>query len=185
MNIYTIYKIANKINGKIYIGFDSHWPRRKLAHLSGNSKGCRILFSAIKKWGPINFHWEVLFQGWDKDFVLNFAECYFINEYNSIECGYNILSGGQYCAPNKGKIFSDETKEKMRKKALGRKHTKDTLEKMSAKAKGNKNCVGRKYSSISLEKMHLAKLGKSLTREHQNNIKKGLLLTFSSRKKII
>ena len=34
MNIYTIYKATCINTGKSYIGFDSHWPKRKLEHKS-------------------------------------------------------------------------------------------------------------------------------------------------------
>jgi len=43
MNIYSIYKATNKITGKIYIGFDSNWPKRKKRHLSNSFNNINIL----------------------------------------------------------------------------------------------------------------------------------------------
>ena len=64
MNIYTIYKATNTINGKVYIGFDSKWPRRAQDHKSSSfnekHKDHHSYFHrAIRKYGWNNFIWEV------------------------------------------------------------------------------------------------------------------------------
>ena len=93
-NVYTIYMARNKVNGKCYIGFDSAWPSRVKVHERAKGK-CPKFHSAIKKYGPESFEWTVLFQGWDRDFVLGWVEPYMIYTYNSQEDGYNIAPGGQ------------------------------------------------------------------------------------------
>ena len=42
MNIYTIYRATNTINGKVYIGFDSAWPKRKRGHKSSAETRLKI-----------------------------------------------------------------------------------------------------------------------------------------------
>jgi hypothetical protein len=39
MNIYSIYKATNIKNSKSYIGFDSHWPKRRSEHKSAAGTG--------------------------------------------------------------------------------------------------------------------------------------------------
>lgn len=95
-NVHTIYMARNKVNGKYYIGFDSAWPSRKTAHLNSKRDDCPRFHRAIKKYGPDAFEWEILFQGWDKEFVHREAERILIAEYNSRDknIGYNISAGG-------------------------------------------------------------------------------------------
>ena len=53
MIIYTIYKIVNQLNGKVYIGFDSKWPKRKTEHKSSSKKLKNKFYNAINKYGLI------------------------------------------------------------------------------------------------------------------------------------
>lgn len=95
MNIYTIYKATNVLNGKSYIGFDSHWPKRKYRHIRISESGNGFRFhDAIRKYGKHNFEWSILYQSLDQDHTLNEMESFFIKEYCTIEFGYNITEGG-------------------------------------------------------------------------------------------
>jgi group I intron endonuclease len=95
MTIYTIYKATNISNGKVYIGFDSSWPKRKSEHKGSAARGEPYKFyNAIRKYGWDNFVWETIYQSLDYNYTLNFMESYFIKEYNSLKNGYNTRPGG-------------------------------------------------------------------------------------------
>lgn len=134
-NIASIYKITNKITGKIYIGFDSLYPRRLRQHLNNSKKGIiSPLYNDIREYGWDNFLKELLYQSWDREHCLNNMEKYFIMEYNTLIGGYNQTLGGDGTLssprpkseqwkkkhsqrmkdnnPRKGYIYSKEEKEK-------------------------------------------------------------------------
>jgi predicted GIY-YIG superfamily endonuclease len=94
MNIYSIYKAVNKQNGKIYIGFDSSWPRRKWEHKSAFKKKNSKFYFAIRKYGLDSFEWEVIYQSKERNHTLKIMENHFITEYDSYKKGYNSTKGG-------------------------------------------------------------------------------------------
>ena len=89
-----IYKITNKINGKIYIGQSNNCERRFQEHCyPSRAKSSRIPVDiAIKKYGKENFSFEVIEQCNLNQ--LNSREEYWIKYFNSIEKGYNCNPGG-------------------------------------------------------------------------------------------
>jgi group I intron endonuclease len=96
----VIYKATNKFNGKVYIGYDTSWPRRKYIHLwEAKTKTQDVVFhQAIKKYGEEGFDWVVEYESPDEDFVLNIMEGYFIRLYDSHYSsgnGYNMTCGGE------------------------------------------------------------------------------------------
>ncbi len=116
MIIYSIYRVVNTVNGKVYIGFDSAWPKRKQTHInkSRSNKSQHFHFhQAIRKYGEECFVWEVIYQSKDCDHTLNKMESYFIKEYDSFRNGYNQTLGGQ---GSFGKLQSDENKNKQSEK---------------------------------------------------------------------
>lgn len=110
MNIYSIYKATNIINGKSYIGFDACWPTRQKDHQRIYNKKNNKFYAALRKHGWDNFEWTVLYQSLDKEHTHKVMEEYFIREYNT-HCdtghGYNMSFGGD------GGNRSIETKRKM------------------------------------------------------------------------
>lgn len=110
MDIYTIYKATNNINGKVYIGFDSKFPRRIRGHKSKYNKRNSKFYYAIRKYGWDNFEWDIIYQSKDMVHTLNEMENYFINQYDSYYSGYNSTFGGE---GTKGFKFSEESKKKM------------------------------------------------------------------------
>lgn len=54
-----------------------------------------MFHSALNKYGKENFDWEIIYQSKDIIHTLNIMEPYFIQQYNSIENGYNICKGGE------------------------------------------------------------------------------------------
>jgi group I intron endonuclease len=104
-----IYKITNKINGKIYIGAtkkDVKW--RWSLHIKDARKNPIMKISkAIGKYGKDNFIVDIIDCCHDLD-NMNRQEKYWIKEFNSCETGYNSSLGGN----NQWQI-SDEIREKI------------------------------------------------------------------------
>ena len=119
MIIYSIYRAINLLTNKVYIGFDSKWPKRKHQHKFSaiyENDTSIIFYNAIRKYGWENFSWEVIYQSLDKEHTLKFMEPFFIKEYNSYvgfknHNGYNMTIGGDGCP---GMIHSVKTKQKHR-----------------------------------------------------------------------
>lgn len=117
MNIYTVYKITNLVNQKIYIGYTGKTPEDRLSrHIYGaikNPDSHYRLARAIRKYGPENFITEALYQSHDKNHVANEMEDFFIQQYKSMDesIGYNMAPGGQG-----GDIKSKEQKQQLSEK---------------------------------------------------------------------
>lgn len=95
-----IYKITNKINGKVYIGFSNdiqvRWNQHKYSstHAEG-TKQDTVLYRAMRKYGIENFSFEVIetFPTYNRQ-QLSSREIYWIKYYNSYKDGYNSTVGG-------------------------------------------------------------------------------------------
>lgn len=86
---YTVYKITNKINGKIYIG------KHQTNNLNDNYQGSGILLKhAYKKYGDENFTKEILFVFETED-LMNQKEAELVTEqFCSNNKTYNLCPGG-------------------------------------------------------------------------------------------
>lgn len=131
-----VYKITNKITNKIYIGITNqgsgaryrhHWYESRIGEPSP-------IHRSMAKYGEDNFTLEII------DFADSYDELkekekYWIKQYNSIDrsIGYNLTEGGDGTF---GRKHSEETKEKIRQKALGRKASEEAKRKMSESRKG-------------------------------------------------
>ena len=137
MQIYTIYKSTNKINGCSYIGFDKNWPARKRGHKSSYKKQNRNskFYNAIQKYGWDNFVWEVIYQSKDGEHTLNVMEPFFIKENNSFKKGLNSTLGGEGTL---GRPTSKMTKSKIGKALKGKPKSISHIQKMSETRKGIK-----------------------------------------------
>lgn len=129
MRRYSIYRITNKVNGKIYIGKTEWDPfKRYGTHiykaLKQNSK--LMIHSAIRKYGPDNFDFDIIFQTFDSDTeYLNQMERYFIKEYNSCildsgNNGYNMTRGGDGNDSEKAKSIARKLVEEGRHQYCGK-----------------------------------------------------------------
>src|SRR5437870_856998 len=114
-----IYKLTAP-NGKGYIGQSTKaFAIRMTCHKSaaanlGKTNGCRVLNAAIRKHGWDNFTKEVLLICPDED--LDLYEERFIAGYGTlVPGGYNLMTGG-----HSNKVYSAESREKMRLAALAR-----------------------------------------------------------------
>lgn len=93
-----IYKITNLINNKCYIGKTNNFERRwkdhqRLAFTPGHKEYMKSLYQAMRKYGLINFSFEILEELTDYS-LSNSRETYWINFYNSYNNGYNESFGG-------------------------------------------------------------------------------------------
>lgn len=98
-----IYKITNKINGKIYIGktlksIESRWKEHIKASDKKESEN-RPLYRAFKKYGINNFNIEEVEKCSEEE--VNKKERYWIEQYGSFKNGYNATLGGD------GKRYAD------------------------------------------------------------------------------
>lgn len=193
-----IYKVTNKVNGKIYIGQTIHsLTQRRKKHLYLASKGKDVYFwNALNKYSIDSFKWEVIcicpnIQS------LNEQEEYYIALWNTCNVGYNLQSGGLNALHNKktkkkisdslkGHKISQETKNKISKKLTGSSISKETRLKMSLSNKKfhkqnpnfqkgkNGAFYGKKHSEETKQKMSNAHKGKKkgipLTEEHKQKL---------------
>jgi group I intron endonuclease len=162
MNIYSIYKITNRINNKSYIGYSSNVERRLAQHKNyiKNNKKVGKFINALRKYGTDYFSSIIIYQSKCKNDILE-KEIYFINLYNSIEEGYNTAVGGEGGCWNRG--YTDEQRtnhsEKMSKLLRGsgnpmwkKKLSKESLNKMKeSRLKNNGEWISSKNSKYILK----------------------------------
>lgn len=141
-----IYKITNKLNGKVYIGQSIDIDTRWIQHI--NAKDNFAIHNAIKKYGKENFKFEVLLEC-PVD-MLNVWERDMIALYNCISPnGYNLTDGGGRCKyseetrlkiseARKGMHLSEEHKRKIGNAQRGIPHSEETRRKTSESMKGRR-----------------------------------------------
>jgi group I intron endonuclease len=178
-----IYKVTNKINGKIYIGQTKHSIEKRMKqHISGHCG--RYFYSAIKKYGYLNFIFEII-DSCDNFEDLDKKEQYYIKLYNSDnkDKGYNMTSGGQLGMKynkesrenlgksRKGIVMSLETRQKISKAKKGHKQSIETIKKRIASHSGSKHYRYGKHCSDELkEKLSKFNMGKKLSEETKKRI---------------
>lgn len=155
-----IYKITNRINGKVYIGqtnlpsiqdrFDSH-VKKANCHVN------RYLYDAMNHYGVDNFSIEEI-EHCEKD-ELDEREIFWIAHYQSNDknFGYNMTSGGGGGDTWTSNPHKKDTSEKIRSANLGKKRSKEFSKHMSETRKG------KYYVDIDIERLiELIKAGKSI-----------------------
>lgn len=126
-----VYKITNKVTGKVYIGITNqgagaryrhHWYEARIGEPAP-------IHRSMAKYGEENFTLEII-ETVDTYDELKEREKYWIKFYDSMnrEKGYNLTEGGDGTF---GRLHSEETKEKIRQKAIGRKASEETKKKLS------------------------------------------------------
>ena len=150
--MYTIYKYTNIQNNKVYIGQTSLSLEERSQRGGHNYRECRRFYNAIQKYGWDSFIPTILEDNLTLE-EANKKEEYYISLYNSSDdkFGYNISLGGS------NRVMSDESKSIISKKAIdrysdktsnpmyGKKHTFDSIKKMSEAKRGDKNPM---YGSV-------------------------------------
>jgi group I intron endonuclease len=189
-SIGTIYKIRNKKNGKIYIGFDIDYPKRIKQHKKDSDRGKNSpLCEDIRQYGWDNFETCSIYQSWDTQYCLKVMENYFIVEYDSYTNGYNRTIGGngslksprpktEECIkkhshrmkqnnPRKGYTFTEE--EKIRHSIKMKNFYENNPDK---KPVGEKNGMYNKNHSEEWKKNHSDKLKEKYAKGEYKKIQK-------------
>lgn len=147
-----IYKITSPTK-KIYIGQSLDIKKRWRIYRSGHLKSQKLLLNSFLKYGAVKHSFEIICEC--KIDELNDLEIYYIDLYQSFntEFGLNLKSGG-----SKGKL-SDITKRR-----IGDKHK------------------GKTMSVESNEKNRAWHLGKKMSKETKDKMRKSGLLAWEKRK---
>jgi len=153
-----IYKVTNKINGKCYIGQTIRKLNKRINdHRKKSKNNSNFQFhQALRKYGEENFEWSILCECNSKE-ELNEMEFHYIKQYNTYYKGYNMTFGGdnpmnynihrqKISESLKGHVVSEESKNEIRKKLIGRKnpeHSKFMKENNPAKRKDVKEKISK------------------------------------------
>jgi group I intron endonuclease len=190
-----IYKLTNNITHKSYIGQAKCINQRKNTYKHLRCKTQPKLYNALVKYGFDNFTFEIIDHSISPEHA-NELEIKYIREFNTIENGYNIESGGHNLMSEatkrkiseslRGRIKSEEHRRKLSealrgvpkseehkhnlaKSVTGFHHTEETKRKISERNIGMR---GKRHTVESKEKMRLSQLGKRHSDEtkHQMSI---------------
>ena len=163
--MYTIYKYTNQIDGKVYIGQTKHSLEKRAQANGKNYRGCPYFYSAIQKYGWDNFSSEIL-EVVNTIEEANEREMYYISLFDSTNPinGYNILNGGD-CGPINditrkkiSDIRKEQYKDPTRNPMYGKKHSAESLDKMSQAKTGDKNPMfGKHVSQETIDKQNETK----------------------------
>ena len=192
---YTIYKITNLVNGKMYIG------KHKTKKLDDGYMGSgHLIKRALQKYGANNFRKEWLMFCEDEE-EMNYMELVYVDEtwvlrndtYNLTLGGNGGLIEGQH-SPRKGVHISEETRMKLRKANIGKKHSQETKKKMSISHKGKhfsqehnekiRNWhIGRKASQELRDKLSKAHIGKKLSMKTRRKLSEAQKARWENKKR--
>jgi group I intron endonuclease len=124
-----IYKIINKVTGKVYIGsavdIDTRWYNHKRL-LSNNKNKLPKLQNSVNKHGIDNFIFEIV-EECTKGILIE-REQYWIDYFDSYENGYNSRP---IASSNLGMVYSKEHKKKISDAHKGKIVSEETKNKMS------------------------------------------------------
>lgn len=179
---YSIYKITNLVNNKIYIGQTMQTLQCRLNRHANKHSKCRKLLHSIQKHGINNFVIEEIAFSETEDGA-NELEIFYIKNLNTIELGYNLKEGGsngllsqetknKISASLKGHLVSDSTKQKLSEQNIGDnnpnyglKRSDETKNKTSNTLKGRTITWADKISNTNATKLN-EELVKSIFQEY-------------------
>lgn len=146
-----IYKIQNKINGKIYIGQTVGTLEHRMSQHKANGKKISVIGNAIHKYDWDNFDVEVIDEAETIE-ELNRKEIYWIGYYKSLSPnGYNLELGGRNA------LHEEETRKKISQSLKG-------------KYQGEKNSRAKKVYMFSLSGELVEEYGSVREAGRKNNI---------------
>ena len=184
-----IYKIVNKINGKIYIGQTKNKVSDRIAsHITNNWP----IGQALRKYGLQSFVITIIDYADTKE-ALNEKEIYWIKTLDcKIPKGYNVADGGSGASgyshteehkkllserfKNNNPTKDPKVREKIRIRNTGKKATKETKQKMSVASKGKPKSIdhaqrisdalkGHEVSEEAKQKLRDYRFGKTNSKE--------------------
>ena len=127
---YSVYKHTTP-TGKVYIGLTG---QKNLNRRWDSGRGYiqnEHFFRAILKYGWDNIVHEVLASGLDKETACEMERALIASHHSTDpEYGYNIMPGGEHS------LHSEQSREKIRRANLGRRHSAATIQKISENRKG-------------------------------------------------
>ena len=157
---YTLKKPGDTKDGWVYIGCTpEEGVRRSKWNQKNNAYGGKKIAAARKQYGKDCFDYKVIETHYDQDIdklveKLESRESHYIQEYNSIENGFNGNSGGtgrkgikesdeeiqrrNTTRKENGFHHTDEAKKKIGEKSRNRKKSDEEKQKISAANKGKK-----------------------------------------------
>lgn len=145
MRMTGIYKITSP-TGKIYIGQSRQCGIRFTRYKNKNCKRQPKIYSSLNKYGPESHKYEIIchLPNDVSNEILNSYEELYIRAYK--DCGFELLNltGGGH----KNQELSDDTRDKLRKAATGKKYW-----------------LGRRHSEEAKEKIRIGNTGKVFTKE--------------------
>lgn len=156
---YTVYRVTNTLNGKVYVG--KHQTMDPNDGYLGSGRGIK---AAIKAHGRQHFVKEVLFD-FDTEAEMNAKEAEIVNEdFVSRSDTYNGGVGGEGGAMFKGRRHSDETKRKLAELGKQRQVSDETRKKLTEAnlrrhAAGIKDETRRKISEKAKKRYELLRAG--------------------------
>jgi len=162
--LYTIYKITNNLNGKIYIGKHQTLDANDSYYGSG-----KAIVNAIKKHGKENFTKEILFIFQTEEEMNNKEKELITEEFVLREDTYNLGVGGEGGAHFKGMKHSEETRERI--KELWEKEDYRTKV-IAGSSKAGSMSKGRKLSGTAKENIRRGAIARSLNNPHSDETKK-------------
>lgn len=160
-----IYKIQNKLDGKIYIGQTVLSLDERIKRHAGNKYNNSYIASAIIKYGIDAFNISELCEAFSAD-ELNDKEQFFIEKFQSLstQYGYNLKTSGSQPRNNSDII------EKCRIKQIGRKHTNNKPVKFTNKNTGESFII-RALEDVKDSKEFRIKGIRKLLAQGKNNYK--------------
>lgn len=178
-----IYKITNKLNGKVYIGQTTKTlDIRRKGHIQAAKDGVNHhLYNAMNKYGIDNFEFEEICKANSKS-ELNYLEAKYILEYDSVRNGYNMGYGGDNNVMDSPIVkekhdnimrsddvrlkISQSMKQYRQENPFSETHRK----KISEKLKGNKHFAGHHITDEHKEALNKSHYKKVYCIDHDNNI---------------
>lgn len=145
-----IYLIRNLLNGKVYVGqsvnLTDRWELHR-RHLNNGTHHCRHLQHAWVKYGPVAFVFEIIEAVEPTKEALDSREQVHLDDAFAAGRAYNL-------APTAGSALGVKRSEAFLAKMRGRRHTAESLAKMSLVK------MGKTFSDMHRANMSLARIGK-------------------------
>jgi group I intron endonuclease len=199
-----IYKITSP-NGNIYIGQSSNIKKRFNFYKNLKCKLQLRLYNSFIKYGVENHKFEIICEC--EKIKLDCLEKFYIKEYNTFNTkhGLNLREGGNTSN------LSEESKEKIRQANIGKKQSKETIQKIRLKMIGENHPMfgkkqnnewkkkrvdnmrisgimfGKKHTEETKDKLRKINIGKVVSIETKNKLRKiniGKKLTTEHKNKI-